>query len=282
MKYRTFALLFFVTTTVSFQNTNHPSPITNQSRITNVAGDDLIAWYSFNNCDARDDSGNGSDGVLYGDPGCHCGVEDDALWLDGVNDYIEFEGVVNRYFNTSDFTVSFYFKPAQYSVFMQSMLSKRAVCDENNMLDLQLDMSRRQVNTAVYETEFKYFKDISPETPSTDWVHFALVRKSIRAYTYINGEIRREGRRCSGVDISNEAFLSFANSPCLAGGRSVRFKGALDELRVYDRALTDVEIQNLYSMYPVELAEKDCVSFVPEILPQKYFGQNESPYLCAR
>ncbi|MFQ5448198.1 MAG: hypothetical protein ACE5FF_14835, partial [Saprospiraceae bacterium] len=79
--------------------------------------DGLIAYYSFNNCDARDDTGKGSDGVLYGEPGCHCGVDDDAIWLDGVDDYIEFEGMVNRYFNTSDLTVSFYFKPAKYSVF---------------------------------------------------------------------------------------------------------------------------------------------------------------------
>jgi len=38
----------------------------------------------------------------------------------------------------------------------------------------------------------------------------------------------------------------------------------------------------LYAMHPVELAEKDCVSFVPEILPENHFGENESPYLCCR
>lgn len=227
--------------------------------------DGLIAYYSFNQCDARDDTGGGSDGLLFGSPGCVCGVDDDALWLDGINDYLEFPGMVNRYFNTTDFTISFYFKPSKYSVFQQSLLSKRMDCDTVGMLDLHLDLNRREVKTDVYESPEVYFKDISPEMAESDWQHFALVRRGTKAYTYINGQPRREGRRCSGVDIDNEAVLSFANSPCTATGRSVRFKGAVDELRVYERALSDIEILELYQLHPVELAEKDCVSFVPEM-----------------
>lgn len=240
-------------------------PITDhQSPITETTDEGLVAHYSFNECDARDDTGNGSDGLLSGEPGCVCGVEDDAIWLDGEHDFIEFQGKVNRYFTTSDFTVSFYFKPAKYSVFRQSMLSKRAVCDEYQMLDLQLDVTRREVNTAVYETPEIFYRNISPETDDTDWLHFALVREGRFARTYINGTLRRETVKCSGVDISNEAVLSFANSPCLDNGRTVRFKGALDELRVYDRALTEEEVGQLYARHPVELAEIDCVSFVPD------------------
>ena len=83
----------------------------------NSLEDGLVAHYSFNYCDARDDSGNGSDGELFGGVGCWCGIEDDGLLLDGARAYIEFPGKVNRYFNTSDFTISFYFKAEQYLVF---------------------------------------------------------------------------------------------------------------------------------------------------------------------
>ena len=226
--------------------------------------DGLIAHYSFNQCDASNKVEGGTDGILFGDPGCHCGVDDDAIFLDGIDDYIEFPGKVNKCFNTTDFTVSFYIKPGKYSVFRQSLLSKREICEEYNMLDFQLDINKREINTALYETPEKYFKDISPETPESDWIHYALVRRGIRVYTYINGQLRREGRRCSGVDIGNEAVLSFSNSPCLLKGRTVRFKGGLDELRVYDRALSDEEIATLYAFHPVELAEIDCVSFNPQ------------------
>ena len=103
----------------------------------------LIAHYSFNNCDAPDDSGNGSDGILFGKMNCACGVEGDGLELDGFQDYIEFHGNVNNYFTTSDFTISYYFKAGKYSIFQQSMLSKRATCEEINMLDIQLNNNQR-------------------------------------------------------------------------------------------------------------------------------------------
>ena len=233
------------------------------SQETNTIEHGLVAHYTFNDCDAKDVTDNGSDGVLYGDPGCHCGVEEDALYFDGIDDYVEFTGLVNRYFNTTDFTISFYVKPGKYSIFKQSLLSKRELCEEYNMFDFQLDINKKEINTAVYETPTKFYKNISPETPDSDWIHFALVRKGTWAYTYINGQKIRESRRCSGVDIGNEALLSFSNSPCLATGRTVRFKGGLDELRIYERALTDEEINAVYSLNPVETAELDCVSFIP-------------------
>ena len=251
---------------------NFKYPISN----TQSLEDGLIAHYTFNKCGAKDVTENNPNGEISGAPGCHCGIEGNALFFDGNNDYIEFPGIVNRSFNTIDFTVSFYIKPSKYSIFRQSLLSKRDSCTEFNIMDFQLDNNMRQIKTDLYETPKKYFRDLSPETPDTDWVHFALVRKGIHAYTYINGELRREARRCSGVDIDNEALLSFANSICIETGRVVRFKGGLDELRVYDHALSDEDINKMYSLHPVETAEVDCVSFVPEI------NLDKTDYLCIK
>jgi len=220
----------------------------------------LIAHYTFNSCDARDNSGNGSDGVIFGKTTCACGVEGDGILLDGMQDYIEFHGAVNDYFTTSDFTVSFYVKANKYSIFNQSLLSKRAVCDENFMMDIQLNAGKKVVDVDLYESPDRYFKNIDADLEETAWIHIAVVREGIYARTYMNGQLIREGARCSGVDITNDAILSFANSPCVQGGRSVRFKGVLDELRVYERALSNQEVIDLYSRTPVEYAEVDCVT----------------------
>jgi hypothetical protein len=269
---KTFTILSILT--IFFLNQNfisNPDPLSKG----------LIAHYSFNNCDAKDDSGNESHGKVFGNPGCRCGVDEDALWLDGIRDYIEFQGKVNNYFTTSDFTISFYFKPSKYNVFKQSLLSKRDTCNEYHMFDIQLDINNRIVDADVHETEFKDYSDISPEMDSTVWQHFALVREGIRAYTYINGQPRRRGLRCSGIDLSNNALLSFANSPCVTGGRSVRFSGAVDELRIYDRALTADEMLSLYSRAPVETAELDCFTYLPKKSPDDSHKDSETDYLCA-
>ncbi len=221
---------------------------------------DLVAYYSFNECDARDDSGNGSHGQLFGSVSCWCGVEDDGLLLDGVNDYIEFHGDVNNYFGTTDFTLSYYFKAEQYMIFQQSLFSKRGDCTEYNMLDFLLDLNKKEIKTYVHETPHKYYGTLSPPILESGWHHIALVREGLKASTYINGQLQREAYRCNGIDLSNDALLSFSNSPCVQSGRVRRFRGVLDEVRVYNRALSKEEIEQLYSLHPVENAAMDCVS----------------------
>lgn len=256
-----------------------------QSATPNIE-DGLIAYYSFNYCNANDETNGGSDGKLYGDPDCWCGVEGNGLLFDGVHDYIVFEGRVNHYFNTSDFTLSFYFKPMQQSVFRESLISKRATCEAYNMLDIQYNQQAKEIKTSVNETPSKSYGDISPIINNDKWHHFALVREGIFAYTYINGHLQKEGRRCSGVDIENDAFFSFSNSPCLQTGATRRFKGVLDELRVYDRAFSHKEIAALYALNPIENAAIDCFTYQDFPIPNQkkskdLFLTEESTYICA-
>lgn len=236
----------------------------------------LVAYYSFNQCDARDDSGNESHGKMLGGVACWCGIEGDGLLFDGIDDRVIFNGKVNNYFTTSDFTISFYIKPEQYTVFKQSLLGKRTDCTQDNMFDLLLDLGMKEIATHIYQTENHFFPELSPSLDSIGWLHFAVVREGFRAQTYINGQLQRQSFRCSGVDISNESPLSFADSPCLRTSGAKRFRGVLDELRVYERALTEEEILLLYLEYPIENAVQDCVTFAPE----KFQNPWESLYLC--
>ena len=220
----------------------------------------LVAYYSFDKCDARDDSGNGSEGILHGNPSCWCGIDNNGLLLDGKNDYVEFTGVVNRCFTTSDFTVSFYFKAERKSIFRQSLLSKRSNCESEYVFDIQLDQQSGKIQTEVLQEEGVSYGDISPDFKNAGWYHYALVREGRHAHTYIDGILVQSGTRCSGVDISNDAPLNFSNSPCIGAGGTRRFQGILDELRIFDRSLSHEEIQALYDQYPIEQANADCFS----------------------
>lgn len=217
----------------------------------------LIAYYSFNDCDARDESGYGSDGELFG-VNCWCGIEDEGLLFDGERSYVEFSGRVNKAFNTTDFTISFYAKPERANIFQQSLLSKRSACDSIQMFDIRMDTHNKKIATEIFEKPYKSYADISPDYEGSGWVHYAVVRKGRYAYTYINGLPQREGFRCSGVDISNDTSLSFSNSPCIGSGGARRFKGILDELKIYERALSEEEILQLYEENPIENANSDC------------------------
>ena len=225
----------------------------------NSLEDGLVAHYDFNDCTARDNTDNKSDGKLFGNVTCWSGIEDDGLLLDGFDDYIEFHGIVNEYFTTSDFTLSFFIRTDQYSLFQQSLFSKREDCGEDFVLDFLLDRNKKTISIKVQQSVYKGYRDISPEIEDEGWYHVALVREGQEAKTYINRYLKRTVKRCSGIDLSNNAIFSFSNSPCLSG-RTQRFKGILDEVRIYDRALTDDEIQAIYDLTPIEQAFTDCMT----------------------
>ncbi|MEO1626072.1 MAG: hypothetical protein AAFV25_13015 [Bacteroidota bacterium] len=71
----------------------------------------LEAYYSFDDCTANDQSGNGSNGQLLGAPQCVCGVKGEAMELRQGGDGLLFVGTVNNVFNKKDFTLSLYIKP---------------------------------------------------------------------------------------------------------------------------------------------------------------------------
>jgi hypothetical protein len=187
-------------------------------------------------------------------------VEDEGLQFDGRTGHLVFTGSVNDYFTTSDLTVSFYLKPEARMAFMESLLGKREDCGEEFAFDLFHNFNQQEITTIFRESAFKSFKELSPALPPGKWFHVALVRQGGYARTYINGQLVRESRRCSGVDIGNTAPLSFSNSPCIQAGRVRRFKGVLDELRIYDRALLNDEIEQLYLLYPVDNVQMDCLT----------------------
>lgn len=221
---------------------------------------DLIAHYSFDDCTARDLTGNGAHGQLFGAIDCWCGVDQQGLLFDGINDYLEFSGDVNKYFGSSDFTLSFYVRSFSPTIFPQSLISKRTDCTDDYVLDVRYNKGSGKIDTDIKQSDINFHKEISPEIGETQWIHYAIVREGPWASTYINGVLQKSSKRCRAVDITNDAILSFSNSPCIRSGKSRRFKGVLDEVKVFGRALMEEEVNMLYLLHPVEDAELDCVS----------------------
>lgn len=228
----------------------------------NSLDEGLVAHYTFNDCTGRDQLAR-SPARKVGEVGCWCGIEDDGLLFSGQNSSLEFSGPVNDVFTTSDFSLSFYLKNegGGRSPFPLSLLGKRAFCDENNMFDLLLSTAPAAVKALLYEDQYRYFPDLEANLDQTaGWLHIALVRQGLYAQIYLNGVLAAESRRCRGLDIGNEQPLYFNASPCLRGGRVQPFRGILDELRIYDRALSPEEVRDIYQLTPIEDAAMDCVS----------------------
>jgi gliding motility-associated-like protein len=221
--------------------------------------DGLIAYYSFDNCDATDDTGNGSDGILVGAPGCVCGVSGNALEMDGLDDYILFLGLVNNYFDTDNFTVSFYFKSFG-SPLPQDILSKREDCGIDQVMSISYTPSFNSVNCFLSEDGTKSTSSTGMLDFSNCWHHVVLVRKGGKATLWLDGVLVQESSAISRVDLENNAILSLADSPCI-GTNLNRFKGYIDELAVYSRELLDDEVESLY-LNPDNVINNDTLVYL--------------------
>ncbi|MCB0549792.1 MAG: gliding motility-associated C-terminal domain-containing protein [Phaeodactylibacter sp.] len=206
----------------------------------------LVAYYTLDSI-YRDVTGNTANtGTPAGGPYFTCGAERDALFLDGQDDEVVIlSGPVNDEFDDEDVTVSLYIKPAGGDG-TQYVLSKRSPsCFGGNEFYIRYVPSSRTVNAVLLETPDKSVF-LSHQLKNTAcWQHIAVVREGGRARLYINGERVQLLTTANRLDIFNDGNLTIGNSDCKTATEKP-FRGLVDELRVYNRALDDKEIRELY------------------------------------
>lgn len=217
-----------------------------------------IAYYSFDACDASDDAGNGSDGNMFGNPDCDCGVSGQALKFDGIDDYVTFSGVVNSVFQTQDFTLSFYFKTQETSTITQDIISKRTACDDNSMFNIEYihDLDFMTVD-ALEDGNGGVF--LSANASATCWHHCIIVRDGSNIKLYLDGQLKTENTTANLLNLDNSAPLAIGNSPCINQTIS-RFKGLIDEMYVYNVALRPDQLLD-FDLAPDMIGNRDTILF---------------------
>lgn len=217
-----------------------------------------IAYYSFNDCNATDDTGNGSDGNIFGNLDCDCGVSGQALKFDGIDDYVTFSGVVNSVFQSQDFSLSFYFKTQETTALTQDIISKRTGCDDNSMINIEY-IHDLNFMTADITEDGNGGVFLSANTAATCWHHCLIVRDGETIKLYLDGQLKAENTTANRLNINNTAPLAIGNSPCINQTVS-RFKGLIDELYVYNVALRPDQLID-FDLAPDMIGNRDTILF---------------------
>jgi gliding motility-associated-like protein len=219
--------------------------------------DGLIAYYSFDNCDATEDTGSGADGIIIGNQACGCGVLSNGLLFNG-NTTVQILGNQDVIFK-DDFTISFFFLPDPQSNTTMDILSKSEICGIDSTAELRYNPGNREVSLSLSQ-----HVDVSVRTayrvPADKcYHHIVFVRRDRELILFYDGIQVALSPSITLVSIENDGILTIGGGPCLANGE-VRFMGVLDELRMYNRALTSFEVQQLNS--PIdEITSPDTVLF---------------------
>ncbi|MEN6333642.1 MAG: LamG-like jellyroll fold domain-containing protein, partial [Phycisphaerales bacterium] len=186
---------------------------------------------------AGDSSRNGNNGALMG-PTWVPGVFGSALKFDGVDDYVSVPHNANL--NVSnEVTVAIWINPQRYNApngeAWQGIIGKQE--------------GQRSYNLYTEATHALHFSTAGVGTlsnttlPLNEWVHVcAMVVKGTHAY-YINGEAA--GTSGSGIVLPGAADTSDVVIGRTNEGVNRSFLGMIDDVRVYNRSLTQDEVKKL-------------------------------------
>jgi hypothetical protein len=211
----------------------------------------LVAYYPFDG-NANDASGNGHHGTIHGNPQFVEGILGTGLKFDGIGDYIT---VDDFFFNRTNNTVSLWVK-ASRAIKYQELISKHIqALDCELLLRIEKD-GKYDVNTniggrfyALTCLEPPWCNDeVGLQYPFYDKYDFIVQTYDGSQFKfYINGELIKQFN-VTGNLLDNNLKMTIG---AYAGNPSTgNLEGEIDEIRIYDHALSDTEIQQLYNATP--------------------------------
>lgn len=226
-----------------------------------VTSEKLVSYFSFSECKGLDESGNGSTGALIGNASCVCGVRDSAIHLDGAGDAIFFVGPLSDVFTTSDFSISFYFKPDPVAASLggsQVLLSKQENCNTTRAFWVRFNPKSKKISSGISQNDTLLVTVTADLDDDACWQYITLTRSNTVYTIYVNGVMRDSKSSAARIDLTSNAVLK-AGEPVCTLDRA--FKGAIDEIRVYSRALKPDDIETL-NLRPDKILNSDTIIYL--------------------
>jgi len=217
-----------------------------------IPTDGLVAYYPFNG-NANDESGNGNHGTAHGAALTtdRNGISGSAYSFDGADDYIDLGA---SFYNTNDaFTVSAWASTKALGNTWSRIVD---VADNGNGFFISLDGTEgNRLTGSFWDESHSYYGLEGQGAPSTDrWYHVCLTFDGSNAKFFVDGELRSEKAAAywirSGTHNMVGAF-GFKNGNT---GDYDLWKGRIDDVVFYNRALAESEIDALYkaNRHPID------------------------------
>jgi chitodextrinase len=143
---------------------------------------------------------------------------------------------------TLPFTIAAWVKPQGYTDY-RAIFSKR---DGFTAANMRFDFELNRSTGYVYVGQAGSSRIFSYAPPTNTWTHLTVVLTSSATTLYVNGTaVQSLGPITLGTD--TVAKVALGNTGDAAGGDGDPFLGAIDEVRIYNRALSAGDVQTLFS-----------------------------------
>jgi len=194
----------------------------------------LVSWWGGDN-NALDMVG-GYNGTLHGDTTYAAGKVGQSFSFDGNGDYVSIPQSANLPVRgTNSFTIDAWVKNSDGSMF--NVFAFRP--NENTNVQFFIDGT----TTSIWVPEH-WLAQINHNVDPTEWNHFAYVRNGNTWRLYVNG-VQVGSDIIDAIDLGNPITTQNIGAPgCVCGQWA---KGQIDEVEIFNRALSAEEIAAIYN-----------------------------------
>jgi len=209
----------------------------------------LVGWWTFDEGSgtvAKDSSGQNNDGTFFGEPAWgHEGDHRGVLLFDGSDDYVFIDGL----FQVPVYTIALWFR-VDNGTGQRDIFSAYAVGVAHGiLLEMQADGTLRYLHRYPLGTGGGTNIYTTTSYDDGEWYHAVMVKSIDTITLYINGE-QLDSTADTSVYTPGDAFGVALG--CLDDERGLArmFPGAMDDIRIYNRPMSQEEIQTLMVLKP--------------------------------
>jgi hypothetical protein len=226
-----------------------------------VSSTGLVAHYRFDG-NANDSSGHNLHGTAYGGPSYVPGILGLAISLDGINDYVDC-GNSPLFDITGKITVAAWVNITTVPGDHRAIITKG-----DSAWRISTLQSQRKFHFGVAGPPDYPAADGAREVPVGQWHHVAGTYDGATIRLYVDGVL--DGTRAYSSGIGANTQLVFIGENAEEMGRT--WHGLIDEVRVYNRALSADEIQSLAASSQQQ-TDESCFEFNCDLQTGDWFDQ---------
>ncbi|MDD8017219.1 MAG: glycerophosphodiester phosphodiesterase family protein [Bacteroidota bacterium] len=212
-----------------------------------------------------DATSNANNGIIKNGPVISEGLLGNALSFDGVNDYVQFN--TSPSFDVSSaVSVSVWAKlaylpselPLAYGALFDSETDNYVLYEDkgNNQLRFKVSTSNGAARPAIPAADVK----------TGEWIHIVGVYDGTNAMIYLNGVLKGTLPLTGTVNAGQVAMLGKSSN-----SSPTYFKGSMDNIQVFNTALSQAEITDMYtSIKTAPLSTVGIGAVVEELQPKEF------------
>lgn len=205
--------------------------------VANVAEEGLVAYWPFDEGTgkkAEDVTGNGHEGKFAGAPKWVDGKFGTALEFDGEEDHVVVADDAALAIE-ENITFMAWFSPGD-------VLTSRRLMVKNNSIFVIFDFGNKDSIDFLVKPDNTFAESTTTDWKVGEWYHFAGTFDGKMMKVYVNGKL--EGEAANNVPIAPSDLELWIGGDDF-GRPTDFFPGTIDEVRLYEKTLTEAEIQKV-------------------------------------